>query len=112
MLGKYNGVAAILKREIRHLCELHGVSNQKDLAVEDTWKQIPFMIEIETFLRTVYTILRISSVNNEKFQELAKHTESDVIAFRPVDEVRYLSWHLAVTVFVINYNTLIKYFTD
>ncbi|KII63624.1 hypothetical protein RF11_06663 [Thelohanellus kitauei] len=36
MLGKYNGMAAILKREIHHLCGLFCVSNLKDLAVEDT----------------------------------------------------------------------------
>ncbi|KII63818.1 hypothetical protein RF11_15053 [Thelohanellus kitauei] len=75
-------VSAILKREIHHLCELHCVAHRKDLAVEDALKKIPLMIEIETFLRTVYTIFSRSSVNNEKFQESAKAAESDVIAFR------------------------------
>ncbi|KII60808.1 hypothetical protein RF11_10876 [Thelohanellus kitauei] len=44
MLGKYNGVAAILKREIHHLCELHCVAHRKDLAVQDAWTQILSMI--------------------------------------------------------------------
>ena len=40
MLGKNNGVAAILKREIPHLCEQHCVAHQEDLAVEDAWNAI------------------------------------------------------------------------
>ncbi|KII74928.1 hypothetical protein RF11_09854 [Thelohanellus kitauei] len=70
------------------------------------------MIEIETFLRTVYMMFSRSSVNKEKFQELAKSTVIDAIALRPLYNVSWLSRHLAVTVLVRNYNTLINYFTD
>ncbi|KII69128.1 hypothetical protein RF11_09016 [Thelohanellus kitauei] len=112
MLGKYNGVAAIVKREIHNLCELHCVAHREDVAVEEAWKQIPSMIEIETFLRTVNMMFSRSSVNNEKFQELGEAAESDVIAFQPLHEVRWLPRHLAVTALVRNYNTLIDYFTE
>ncbi|KII67117.1 hypothetical protein RF11_00472 [Thelohanellus kitauei] len=112
MLGKYNGVAAILKCEIHHLGQLHCVSHRKDLVVEDAWKQIPLMIEIETFLRIVYTIFSRSSINNEKYQELAMAGESDVIAFWPVHEViGCLGIKLLLHLGSIK-NTLLNYFTD
>ena len=37
MLGKNNGVAAILKREVPHFCEQHCVAHQEDLAFKDAW---------------------------------------------------------------------------
>ncbi|KII68498.1 hypothetical protein RF11_06936 [Thelohanellus kitauei] len=69
--------------------------------VEDAWKQVPLMIEIETFLRTVYTMLSRLSVKNGKFQELAQ-----------ASEIGWWSRHLTLTALVRNYNTLINYFTD
>ena len=43
MLGKNNGVAAILKREIPHLYEQHCVAHREDLAFEDAWKKLALM---------------------------------------------------------------------
>ena len=53
-----------------------------------------------------------SSVKTEKFQELANAAESDSVACRPLDEVRWLSRHLAVVAFVRNYNVLFDYCTE
>ncbi|KII68696.1 hypothetical protein RF11_16529 [Thelohanellus kitauei] len=36
MRRKYNGVAAIQKREIHNVCEQHCVGHRKDLAVKDS----------------------------------------------------------------------------
>ena len=112
MLGKNNGVAAILKREIPHLYEQHCVAQREELAVEDAWKELSLMQDIETLLRTVYTMFSRSSVKNEKFRKLANVLESDVVAFRPLHDARWLSRHLAVAAFVRNYNVLIEYCTE
>jgi hypothetical protein len=40
MLGKRNGVAAVLKREIEHLSEQHCVTHREDLGIDDAWKQV------------------------------------------------------------------------
>ena len=50
MLGKNNGLATILKREIPHLCEEHCVAHRENLAVEDGWKELSLMQHIETLL--------------------------------------------------------------
>ncbi|KAK0043573.1 E3 SUMO-protein ligase [Biomphalaria pfeifferi] len=67
------------------------------------------MKEIETLLRTVYTIFCRSSVKKAKFEELAKAADADVIAFRPLREVRWLSRHFAVNALVKNYDVFLQY---
>ena len=59
-------------------------------AVEDAWKQVSLMHDIETLLRTVYAMFSRSSVKSEKFHELANAAESDSVAFRPLHEGRWL----------------------
>ena len=56
MLGKNNGLAAILRRDISHLCEQHCVAHREDFGIDDAWKQVLLMKDIETLLRTVYTM--------------------------------------------------------
>ena len=56
MLGKNNGVAVIVKCEIPHLCEQYCIAHPEDLAVEDAWKELSLMQDIEILLRTVYTM--------------------------------------------------------
>jgi len=50
-----------------------------------------------------------SSVKQNKYEELANVTEcDDPPAFRPLNEVRWLSRHFAVTALLCNYDTLIQ----
>lgn len=112
MLGKKNGVAAMLKREINHLTEQHCVAHREDLGIDDAWKQVSIMQDIETLLKTTYTMFSRSSVKKGQFEELSKFMESDVVSFRPINEVRWLSRHFAVSAFVRNYNVLIDYCTE
>ena len=109
MLGKNNGVAAILRRDIQHLSEQHCVAHREDLEIDDAWKHVSLMKDIETLLNTVYSMFSRSSVKQNKFEELAKITECDALAFRPLNEVRWLSRHFAVTALLRNYDTLIQY---
>ena len=112
MLGKNNGVTAILRREVAHLSEQHCVAHREDLGIDDAWKRVSLMKDIETLLRTVYTMFSRSSVKQNKFEELAKVAECDSVAFRPLNEVRWLSRHLAVSALMRNYDVLVQYCTD
>ncbi|KAK0062779.1 E3 SUMO-protein ligase [Biomphalaria pfeifferi] len=109
MLGKRKGVAALLRQLIPHLSEQNCVAHREDLGLDDAWKNIPLMKEIETLLKTVYTIFCRSSVKKAKFEELAKAADADVIAFRPLHEVRWLSRNFAVNALVKNYDTFLQY---
>lgn len=109
MLGKHNGVAAQLRREVPHVLEQHCVAHREDLGIDDAWKNESLMKDIETLLRTVYTLFSKSTVKRHELAELAKVTESDVIAFRPLNEVRWLSRYFAVNAIMRNYNVLEEY---
>ncbi len=87
MLGKHNWITAILRRQILHLTEQHCVAQREDLGIEDAWKGVSLMTEVETLLRTVYSLFSRSSVKKSKFDELANVLEVDSLSFRPLNEV-------------------------
>ena len=74
--------------------------------------QVSLMKDIETLLRTVYTMFSRLSLKKDNFAELADVTDVAAVAFRPLNEVRWLSRHFAVTAFMRNYNILIDYCTE
>ncbi|XP_078538800.1 zinc finger protein 862-like [Lissotriton helveticus] len=110
MLGKNNGVATRLKQSIPHLVEQHCVAHREDLGVDDAWKRVPMIKEMETLLRTVYTVFSRSPARKSKLDEIASVTECEVVSFRPLNEVRWLSRHFAVGALIRNYETVLKYF--
>lgn len=112
MLGKNNGVATLLRRRIPHLSQQHCVAHKEDLGIDDAWKQVPLMNGIETLLKTVFTMFSRSTVKKASFEELASITECDALAYRPLNEVRWLSRHFAVRAFLRNYDLLIEYCTE
>ena len=85
MLGKNNGVAEILRRSIPYLLEQHCIAHREDLGIEDACKHVSLMADIETFLRTVYTLFSRSSVRKAQFTELAQVLECDSVVFRPLN---------------------------
>ena len=116
MLGKHNGVAALLKRQIPHLTEQHCVAHREDLGIDDAWKNVPLMRDVETLLRTVYSTFSRSTVKRGKMEDLAEILDEDKLSFRPLNEVRWLSRHQAVNAVLRNYTVLKEFckreFTD
>lgn len=112
MLGRHNGVAAQLKKEIPHLTQQHCVAHREDLGITDTWKRIKLLCEIETLMRTVYTMFSRSSNKKQKLKEVAAALEHEAIAFRPLNDVRWFSRHFALNAIVRNYDSLIQYFNE
>ncbi|XP_035487733.2 uncharacterized protein LOC118309564 [Scophthalmus maximus] len=109
MLGKHNGVAALLKRQIPHLTEQHCVAYREDLGIDDAWKDVPLMRDVETLLRTVYSTFSRSTVKRAKIEDLAKILDEDTLSFRPLSEVRWLTRHQAVNAVLRNYTVLEEY---
>ena len=109
MLGKHNGVAALLKRQIPHLTEQNCVAHREDLGIDDAWKDVPLMRDVETLLRTVYSTFSRSTVKRGKMEDLAKILDEDTLSFRPLSEVRWLSRHQAVNAVLRNYTVLEEY---
>lgn len=109
MLGKHNGVAALLQRQIPHLTEQHCVAHREDLGIDDAWKDVPLMRYVKTLLRTVYSTFSRSTVKRGKMEDLAVILDEDTLSFRPLNELRWLSWHQTMNAILRNYTVLEEY---
>ena len=69
MLGSTNGVAACLRRKILHLVQQHCVAHREDLGISDAWKEVKLIRDVETLLRTVYTMFSISCNQKKNFKK-------------------------------------------
>ncbi|CAM2095839.1 E3 SUMO-protein ligase KIAA1586-like [Caretta caretta] len=110
MLGKLNGVAAQLKRDIPHLVQQPCVAHREDLGISEAWKEVKLIRDIDTLMRTVYTVFCRSSRRKCKFQERVDTSECESVAFRPLSEVHWLSRHFALGAIIRNYHPLLEYF--
>ena len=88
MLGRRNRVAAKLKERIPHLVQQHCVAHREDLGIADTWKEVKLLQDIETLIRTIYSMFSRSTTYRCKFQEIAAVCENEAISFKPLIEVR------------------------
>ena len=61
---------------------------------------------------TIYSMFSHSTTNCCKFQDIAAACKNEAIAFRPLDEIQWLSCHFALQVIVKNYDSLIAYFEE
>ena len=96
MLGKRNGVAVKVKEHKPHLVQQHCVAHREDLGIADTWKKVTLLQDIETFIRTIYSVFSRSTANCCKFQDIASAFKNEAIAFGPLNEVRWWSRHFAL----------------
>ena len=87
MLGRRNGAAVKLKERIPHLVRQHCVAHREDLGIADTWKEVKLLQDIETLMRTIYSIFSRSTTKRCKFQDIAAACKNDAIVFKPLHEV-------------------------
>ena len=85
------------------------MAHREDLGIDDAWKDVPLMKEVETLLRSVYSMFSLSAVKKGKFDELAEVLDQDTLSFRPLNEVRWLSRNQAVNAVLRNYTVLEEY---
>ena len=69
-LGRWNGLAALLKRTVPHLSEQHCVAHRENLTLIDSWKNNSLLKGIKVLLHTVYTLFNRSSVKTAAHAEL------------------------------------------
>ena len=112
MLGKRNGVAAKLKENVPHLVQQHCVAHRENLCISDAWKEVKATREIETVVRTVYTLFSRSATKKSKFKEIIEASQNKSIAFKAINEVRWLSRHFAIKAIITNYEPLIECFNQ
>ena len=63
-------------------------------------------------MRTSYSMFSRSATNRCKFQDIAAACENKAIAFKTLNEVRWLSRHFALQAIIKNYDSLNAYFEE
>ena len=109
MLGRWNGLATLLKRTIPHLSEQHCVAHREHLALTASWKNNCLLKNIEVLFPTIYTFFSQSFHKTAALAELVSVNEVDVLSFRPIQQVRWLLRHFAIRAFIRNMDTLILF---
>ena len=109
MLGKRTGVAKLLQSFISHLVEQHYVAHQEELGTDDSWSKVSLIQDIEILVRTTRTTLSRSSVKKQGLVAIAQASGQNIITFKAIYEVRWLSCHFAIEAFVSNYDVLLEF---
>ena len=92
VLGRWNGLAALVIRTVPHLSEQHCVAHRKDLALTDSWKDNNLLKDIEVLLHTVYTLFSRSLVKTAGLAELASVNNVEALSFRPIQ--KFVGYHI------------------
>ena len=103
-------ISGLIKSTVSHLSEQHCVAHREDLTLTASWKDNSLLKNIEVLLRTV-TFFSRSSVKTAALVELVSVNEVHVyvLSFRPIQEVRWLTRHFAVSAFVKNIDALVLF---
>ncbi|XP_074838945.1 uncharacterized protein LOC142005156 [Carettochelys insculpta] len=110
MLGGNGGVAVQLKQCVPHLTEQHCVAHREDLGLVEAWNQVPTVKAIETLLKTIYTVFCRSSVRRGQWEGAGSITPNEAVLFKPLNEVRWFSRQVTVSVLVRNYESVLRHF--
>ena len=100
-------MAALFCRDIPHLVERHCVAHREHLGTDDAYKHVS--LDINSLLRTVYTLFLRSSVKKIAFEDLVEVLECESTAFKPLNEVGWLFRQFALQAFMRNITVLIEY---
>ena len=98
-----------MKNFVPHVIEQHNVAHQEDLEIDDAWPKVSLMQDIETLVRTVYTMFRRSSVKKQGLQAIAQASGHNLISFKAIHDVRWLSRHFAIQALVRNHDVFLDY---
>ena len=113
MLGSYGGVAAKLTAYIPHLVVVHCVAHRLQLAVMDSLKTVPFMQQVETTLRALYTYYHSSPKRLSQLKKTAAALEMQLLKLRDINAVRWVaSKEQALQAFLQSWQVMVFHLQD
>ncbi|XP_071964144.1 zinc finger protein 862-like [Antedon mediterranea] len=90
MMGDVNGVAGRLKRRIPHIVILHCVAHKLELAVLDAIKKLPFLLEFEETIKSVFKMYYYSPKKRRELKEIGRLIEEKVAHFSGLKSTRWV----------------------
>ena len=98
MFGKGNSVAKLLKNLVPHVIEQHLRSSPRRSGNRRcVVKNIPYF---EILVTTVYSVFSRSSVKKQGLQAIAQASGHNLIFFKAIHDMRWLSRHFAIQALV------------
>jgi hypothetical protein len=91
MVGRQNGVAAQLRRQIPHLLSNHCVAHRLALAVGQASKGVPYLPKFKDILGQLHRFYANSSVRMEGLRQIQELQNDPVLKLSQAKDVRWLS---------------------
>ena len=114
MVGRKNGVSALMKKANPHCVSVHCMAHRLNLATSQASKDLPFLKEVEKMLGDLYRHFGGSKSGNRKceLEHIQKVLGDPIIKVKECYEIRWLAFYDAVKAVFLSWPSLYTYFTD
>lgn len=89
-LGKRQGVASLLKREVSHLIDIHCLPHRLELSILEMQRECKYVKEVYDILHLVWKTYHYSPKSKRELKVLGDELGLDVLKPRPVKGSRWL----------------------
>lgn len=110
MTGKDNGTAAILKKECLGMIAIHCIAHRLALASSQASNQFPALTRYKKTLIAIYSHFSHSSLRLNTLHEVQNVLDDPRLRYKPIYDVRWLSFYNAVNTVKRTLSSLLAYF--
>lgn len=104
--GERNGLRSYVEKENPYCTYVHCVCHRLNLSVSQACKSFPEMEAVRKILTGVYNYINHSPKKHQEFKEIAALLETDIVKFKKMFEVRWLSMGESVVAVIKNFEPL------
>ena len=106
MAGHRNGLNALMKAENPFCVYVHCVCHRLALAVSQAYKSITSLETLHECVAGVYNLVQNQPTVLQRFKDISDILELDVVKFKRIYDIRWLSLGESVTAIIRNYEIL------
>ena len=112
MIGRVNGVAAILKKENPYLIAIHCAAHRLALASSQAATGISVIVQYRKTLSAIYSHFSHSTVHTQELLTVQKVLDEPEIKIKKLYDIRWLSFHNVVDTIRRSLTSLFVYFEN
>lgn len=104
--GERNGLRSYVEKENPYCTYVHCVCHRLNWSVSQACKSFPEMEAVRKIITGVYNYINHSPKKHQEFKEIAALLETDIVKFKKMFEVRWLSMGESVVAVIKNFEPL------
>ena len=112
MVGKSNGVAALLKKKNPYLISIHCVAHRLALALSQAAVGIKLIVQYQKTLGAIYSHFSHSTIHSQHLTLIQQVLKEPEIKMKKLFEVCWLSFHITVDAVLRSLTSLLVYFDE